>query len=76
MIELYAIRRDGYDNHLIRDLIRHGVLIPIKVTVAITGDAELVTSAAPVSIDIPTESDVQSQGAPDVLEVDWTGGRK
>ncbi len=61
MIELYAIRRDGYDNQTVKALIRHGVLIPITVT---------VTAQA---IDKATESDVQSEVDPEVPDVDWGG---
>ncbi len=64
MIELYAIRRGGYDNETVKALIRHGVLIPIQVHVDTSG------------IDTTTERDVPSGVIPEVREVDWSGGKK
>lgn len=38
-MELYALRRDAYDSAIVKDLIRHGVLIPVSVKVeAADGD--------------------------------------
>lgn len=61
-IELYAIRRDGYNTDLVKSLIRHGVLIPIAVT---------IPDVTPTPIDETPVDEV-----PSVPDVDWTGGSK
>lgn len=68
MMELYAIRRGGYENETVKALIRHGVLIPIQVTVRPLPET--------FEIDTTTESGVPSEVKPGVPEVDWTGGKK
>lgn len=61
-IELYAIRRDGYNTDIVKSLIRHGVLIPIAVT---------------IPDDVPDDvARPHWEPKPDVEDVDWTGGKR
>lgn len=65
-IELFAVRRGGFDNETVKALIRHGVLIPIAVT---------ITEEPTLPIDKTTKSVVDFRGHTDVPDVDWTGGK-
>ncbi len=79
MMELYAIRRDAGRSDIVRELIRHGVLIPIVVTVeAADGDTsgtrvryqdQLEPGDLGAPVDETPPEDVESE-VPDVV---WGG---
>ena len=69
MIQLYAVRLDAARSDIVKDLIRHGVLIPISVKVeAADGD----TAGTRVRFDEVVDEDVES----DTPEVNWGGSQR